>query len=58
MSCGLAIIFAGGVLWLTRFVQPAAALAAGLYPFIVEDVVKLLVAGAVMPALWFLARRT
>ena len=56
MSCGLAIIFAGGVLWLTRFVQPAAALAAGLYPFIVEDIVKLLVAGAVMPSLWWLTR--
>ena len=58
MSCGLIIIFAGGVLWLTRFMQPAAALAAGLYPFIAEDIVKLLVAGAIMPALWSLTRRT
>jgi biotin transport system substrate-specific component len=58
MSCGLAIIFAAGVLWLTRFVSPAAALAAGLYPFIIQDIFKLLVAGAVMPALWFLTRRT
>jgi len=57
MSCGLAVIFAGGVLWLTRFVQPASALAAGFYPFIVEDVVKLLVAGGVMPGLWWLTDR-
>jgi len=54
MACGLAVIFAGGVLWLTRVLQPAAALAAGFYPFIVEDVIKLLVAGGVMPSLWWL----
>ena len=61
MSCGLAVIFAGGVLWLARFVQPAgalgAALAAGFYPFILEDFVKLLVAGGVMPSLWWLTGR-
>ena len=57
MSCGLAVVFAGGVLWLARVVQPvSAALAAGFYPFIVEDVIKLLVAGAVMPGLWRLTR--
>jgi biotin transport system substrate-specific component len=61
MTCGLAVIFAGGVLWLTRFVQPtgaiASALAAGFYPFIIEDFVKLLVAGGVMPSLWWLSGR-
>jgi biotin transport system substrate-specific component len=59
MACGLAVVFAGGVLWLSRFVQPtgfSTALAAGFYPFIVEDVVKLLVAGGVMPSLWWLVR--
>jgi biotin transporter BioY len=48
-------VFAGGVAWLT-VVQPAhsvrAALAAGLYPFVLADLVKLLVAASVMPALW------
>jgi biotin transport system substrate-specific component len=57
MSCGLAVVFAGGVLWLARFVQPAgsfaAALAAGFYPFIVQDIAKLLIAGGVMPTLWW-----
>jgi len=57
MSCGLAVIFAGGVLWLARFAPPAGALAAGFYPFIVEDVVKLLAAGGVMPGLWWLTGR-
>jgi biotin transport system substrate-specific component len=61
MTCGLAVIFAGGVSWLALFVQPArgfgGALAAGFYPFIVEDVVKLLVAAGVMPSLWWLTGR-
>ena len=56
MACGLAVIFAGGVLWLTRVLQPGAALAAGFYPFIVEDAIKLLVAGGVMPSVWRLFR--
>ncbi len=59
MACGLAVIFAGGVFWLAAFVQArglAAALAAGFYPFIAADFVKLLLAAGVMPSLWWLAR--
>jgi biotin transport system substrate-specific component len=56
MTCGLAIVFAGGLLWLTIVSRPAggfsAVLAAGLFPFIVPDLLKLLVAAAVMPGLW------
>jgi biotin transport system substrate-specific component len=56
MICGLAIVFAGGVSWLALYVQPgrglAGALAAGFYPFVLPDLVKLLAAGAVMPSLW------
>ncbi|MBI3492510.1 MAG: biotin transporter BioY [Acidobacteria bacterium] len=56
MVCGLAIVFASGVLWLGLFAQPArglsGALATGFYPFIVADVAKLLVAAGVMPGLW------
>lgn len=60
MTCGLAVVFAGGVLWLTRFVPGGSiggALAAGFYPFIIEDFVKLLLASGVMPSLWWLTRR-
>ena len=61
MTCGLAVIFTGGVLWLARFVEPtgalASALAAGFYPFVIEDFVKLLVAAGVMPGLWWLTGR-
>ena len=59
MACGLAVIFAGGVFWLATVVQArglSAALAAGFYPFIVADFVKLLLAAGVMPSLWWLAR--
>jgi biotin transport system substrate-specific component len=56
MVCGLAIVFAGGVLWLTIASKPSiglsGALAVGFVPFIIPDLLKLLAAAAVMPALW------
>jgi biotin transport system substrate-specific component len=56
MVCGLAIVFAGGVLWLTLASKPSlglsGALEAGFVPFIIPDLLKLLVAAGVMPALW------
>ena len=58
MTCGLAVVFVGGVSWLA-FAQArglSAALAAGFYPFILADVIKLLLAAGVMPSLWWLAR--
>jgi biotin transport system substrate-specific component len=61
MVAGLAIVFAGGILWLTIASQPArgisAALAIGFYPFIAGDLLKLLVAAAVMPGVWTLTGR-
>lgn len=61
MACGLAVVFAGGVLWLGLFVDPArgiaGALASGFVPFIIADVLKLLAAAAVMPRLWRLIGR-
>jgi biotin transport system substrate-specific component len=58
MIGGLALVFAGGVSWLA-LAQPigkssgwAGALAAGFYPFVAADLAKILVAAAVMPALW------
>ena len=61
MFTGLAIIFASGVLWLALFARPLtgsepvglqSALATGLYPFILPDLVKLAVAAGLVPALW------
>src|ERR1019366_3997613 len=56
MSAGLAVIFLVGVSWLGFVVQPsrgvAGALAAGFYPFVLPDLLKLLAAARVMPGLW------
>jgi biotin transporter BioY len=62
MAAGLAVIFTGGVLWLAWFARPSAggldgALRAGLYPFVLKDIYKILVAAAVMPAIWRLIGR-
>ena len=57
MAAGLAVVFASGVLWLAWFARPAAlglgpALSAGLYPFVLADLLKICAAAAVMPAVW------
>jgi len=56
MACGLAVIFFGGVIWLAFFARPAVgiaiALRAGVYPFLLLDGLKLLLASSVTPALW------
>ena len=58
MAAGLAVIFAGGVTWLTLFAPGAdarslnAALAVGFYPFVIADAIKLCLAAAVMPVAW------
>jgi biotin transport system substrate-specific component len=66
MFAGLAIIFASGVLWLALFARTLtgnepvglqSALATGLYPFILPDLVKLAVAAGLVPALWRLIGR-
>ena len=57
MLAGLAIVFAGGVLWLSLLVGPQAALATGFYPFVIADVAKVLAAAGIMPGVWTLLRR-
>jgi biotin transport system substrate-specific component len=63
MTAGLAVIFAGGVLWLAFLAQPLApdvtgavglrrALATGFFPFIPADVIKLVLAAGVLPSIW------
>lgn len=60
MGAGLLVIFTGGVTWLAFLAAPAvgfeAALRTGFYPFIPADIFKVLVAAAVMPAIWRLTR--
>jgi len=52
MGIGLSVIFFGGVLWIARAAGIETALATGLYPFIVVDVIKVVAAGLVLPTAW------
>jgi biotin transport system substrate-specific component len=67
MLAGLALIFTSGVLWLGLFARTLtgsvpvglqSALATGLYPFVVPDLIKLAIAAAFVPALWRIVGRT
>jgi len=59
MAAGLAIVFAFGVTWLATFVAPTAgftgALAAGFWPFIGADLIKLAIAAGMLPIAWKIA---
>ena len=62
MAAGLGVIFTSGVVWLAWFAAPAPAglsnaLRLGLYPFVLADVFKLLVAASVLPGIWMLLGR-
>jgi biotin transport system substrate-specific component len=58
MTIGLAIVFAGGITWLTLFAPGAdarslqTALELGFYPFVIADVVKICLAATIMPMAW------
>jgi biotin transport system substrate-specific component len=53
MGVGTVLIYLCGVTWLTGFAPDlATAMAWGVWPFIVGDVVKLLLAAALVPAAW------
>ena len=52
MLLGTAVIFACGVGWLTFLIGPEKALAAGLYPFVFSEALKVAVAMVLMPTAW------
>jgi biotin transport system substrate-specific component len=67
MLAGLAIIFTFGVLWLGLFARTLTdsapvglqtALATGLYPFLLPDMIKLAIAAGFVPALWRVVGRS
>ena len=51
MLAGLAVVYTGGVLWLSALVGPQAAVVAGFYPFVIADVIKVMAAAGVMPGM-------
>jgi biotin transport system substrate-specific component len=53
MVIGNAIIYLFGVAWLSRFVGGLeATLAAGMYPFLIGDAVKAVLAALLLPSAW------
>jgi biotin transport system substrate-specific component len=49
MLIALAVIYAGGWLWLAFIAGPRGAFAMGIMPFVVADVVKIAIAAALLP---------
>jgi biotin transport system substrate-specific component len=67
MVAGLVVVYTCGVTWLGFFARSttqaatvgiSTALAAGVYPFVMADLVKLLAAAGVLPGIWHLVGRT
>ncbi|MBM3172404.1 MAG: biotin transporter BioY [Chloroflexi bacterium] len=57
MLAGSIVMYVFGLAWLSRFVPEGTVLQAGLYPFIVGDLVKIVAAALAVPAGWLLLRR-
>lgn len=57
MLAGTAVIYLFGVVWLGHVLEASAATALekGMLPFVIGDALKLVVAGALLPAAWRLA---
>ncbi|MDI6592111.1 MAG: biotin transporter BioY [Patescibacteria group bacterium] len=56
MLLGNIILYIPGLLWLAKFVGFKKVLAVGLYPFIIGDLLKLLLAGSILPLAWKLIK--
>ncbi len=56
MLAGNVFLYFFGLLWLARFVGIEAVLVVGLYPFIVGDLLKILLAGLALPLGWKLIK--
>ncbi len=57
MALGSVVILLGGWAWLTRFMPATIAMHEGVIKFLVGDIVKIVLAAAVLPSGWALLRR-
>lgn len=57
MLAGNAVLYVPGLLWLANFVGPEQAIPLGLLPFIPGDIIKLMLAAAMVPSAWKLVSR-
>ncbi len=58
MLFGNILIYISGLFWLARFIGFGKVLAVGLYPFILGDLLKILLAGLLLPLGWKIIRAT
>jgi len=58
MLIGNLLLYIPGLLWLARFVEFEKVLAIGLYPFIPGDLMKILLAGLILPLGWKFIKRS
>jgi biotin transporter BioY len=56
MVLGNLAIYTCGVIWLASFVGMEKAISLGLTPFLAGDVIKLVIAAALLPSGWKLIR--
>jgi len=57
MAIGSVVILLAGWVWLSQFMGATAALHAGVTRFIIGDIVKIVLAAAVLPSGWALLKR-
>lgn len=57
MLIGNIVIYLPGLFWLAKFIGFGKVLKIGFYPFILGDILKLILAGAILPFLWGLIRK-
>jgi biotin transporter BioY len=58
MVVGSLVIYAAGVVWLSRFVGWDKVLATGVLPFLAGDAAKIVLATALLPVGWTVVRRS
>jgi len=52
MTAGTIVLYAMGVGWLSHLIGFEKALVFGLYPFVLGDAVKIVLAALIFPAAW------
>lgn len=57
MILGNVLLYIPGLLWLAKFVGFGRVLEIGLYPFIPGDLLKVILAGAILPLIWKMVKK-
>ena len=57
LLAGSIVVYVFGLLWLAHFVPGGAVLQAGLYPFVIGDLIKIVAAALALPSGWLLLQR-